>query len=1343
MSINTKFIQGVFMSSHFSFRWLATLLILLSAVFSSAASAGTLTYKTSWLGNSYGDGDRFVQHNIWGLAVAPDGTCYASSPFDEGGRQLGIYKDGDVIGNAQYQGGGRAVAIDATYIYSAGATGVAKGSRNGGAAISNSSTWGSTTVKDSVVRGLATNNNELYISDFTNSKVVVYATSTLTQSRSWLMTRPGPIAIDGGGNVWVVQLKDATNNGRVLCYSSAGAPLSGRTISDLVDPTGVAVDNQGRLIVAENGPAQQVRIYSNITTAPTLSSTLGVVGGIYGGTRGEVGEVSGQLKFNGLTALGVDASGNIYVASNGPMEDSGTELRKISPTGVVQWTLRGLEFVDAGAIDPASETDLFTAEEHYVMDYSKSSGKEATYKGFTIDKTRYPDDLRVRHGIGGAKVYRIGGKRFLAVQRMNIFALYRFNAATDGEIAIPCMVVAPQHLVGRNNDTSWPPYQPAAGPWMWRDLDGDGAFDTNEYSALSGTWDSHVQSWNIDTNGDMWTQRDKYTAATRKFAYGGLDANGIPIYAAPPAETTVPEPITTSLWRVRYLPSQDVMILSGDTPDQSFLGVTTIGHEIARYNNWSGGNPSLAYRIVLPANGNDIPFCLDIAGDYIFVGMLSSSEIRVYDLKTGALTGTMTPGYEVGRLSGWLDTGYSITAHKRSNGEYIILAQEEVNGRILIYRWTPSTPVNGLKLWLKADAGVTKDANNQISAWADQSGNGNNALQSTLGNQPLWVGSAVNGKPVVRFDGANDVITAAGVTGTMNAFTVIWITNPAQLSSYNQTLVASGGSSQFQSQNLGQGSAQVGIGSTAMTQGNGAGQIPLDTIVPNTWQRFAFTMNGGPAAFYKNGALVASKNMTLPSAWTGFQLGVNSGDTINGDLPEVLVYNRALSDAELQAVDTYLKNKYDTRPPLQRDMLGWWKLDDGSGIIAKDSSGLDNHGVVSGSGSWNATGKIAGSYNANSTRITLPYSLIQTTKTLTFSCWFKTTAGGVLFGTQEPTAGSPPVQTRQVIYVGNDGKLRGMFYNGGAITPITSSQVVNDGEWHQAILVGNTDTQSLYLDGALVGTLAGTIDFQWLAVSYLGTGYCYSTLYPSTPANSWFPFSGQMDDVRLYGRALSTTEVSTLNKADGMLAWLKLDEGAGVVALDSSGNGNTGYLTDAGWSANGQIAGCLNLNGSNGNVRLPTDLIRGAGTSLTTSCWFKTSATGVLLGYQNVAYDGWPVEWTPALYIGADGKLRGEFWQGSVNPLTSLNAVNDNSWHHAALVGNGNTQSLYLDGSLIGTQTGQINHANMKGNQLGVGYTTNWPGGTVNWMLYSGQIDDFRLYGRALSSVEVAALAAG
>ena len=92
---------------------------------------------------------------------------------------------------------------------------------------------------------------------------------------------------------------------------------------------------------------------------------------------------------------------------------------------------------------------------------------------------------------------------------------------------------------------------------------------------------------------------------------------------------------------------------------------------------------------------------------------------------------------------------------------------------------------------------------------------------------------------------------------------------------------------------------------------------------------------------------------------------------------------------------------------------------------------------------------------------------------------------------------------------------------------------------------------------------------------------------------------------------------------------------------------------------------------------------------------------GVLFGYQDATYPAYPSNSVPALYVGTDGLLRGEFWNGSIDPITTSTAVNDGQWHYVALVANGDSQSLYLDGALVGTLAGTINQLDMTANQVG------------------------------------------
>jgi hypothetical protein len=54
-------------------------------------------------------------------------------------------------------------------------------------------------------------------------------------------------------------------------------------------------------------------------------------------------------------------------------------------------------------------------------------------------------------------------------------------------------------------------------------------------------------------------------------------------------------------------------------------------------------------------------------------------------------------------------------------------------------------PTSDLLLWLKSDTGVDT-LNGTVSRWHDQSGNGNDAIQTDSSRQPLLVSNILNGK---------------------------------------------------------------------------------------------------------------------------------------------------------------------------------------------------------------------------------------------------------------------------------------------------------------------------------------------------------------------------------------------------------------------------------------------------------------------------------------------------------------------------------------------------------------------------------------------------------------------
>lgn len=94
-----------------------------------------------------------------------------------------------------------------------------------------------------------------------------------------------------------------------------------------------------------------------------------------------------------------------------------------------------------------------------------------------------------------------------------------------------------------------------------------------------------------------------------------------------------------------------------------------------------------------------------------------------------------------------------------------------------------------MSLWLKANSSVARDSNNFVDRWADQSGNGFNAVQSAQANKPVFVQNAINGMPAIQFDGIDDLLTAAGVSRNYSNCTIFTVMKPAALADYNQALL--------------------------------------------------------------------------------------------------------------------------------------------------------------------------------------------------------------------------------------------------------------------------------------------------------------------------------------------------------------------------------------------------------------------------------------------------------------------------------------------------------------------------------------------------------------------------
>jgi len=228
---------------------------------------------------------------------------------------------------------------------------------------------------------------------------------------------------------------------------------------------------------------------------------------------------------------------------------------------------------------------------------------------------------------------------------------------------------------------------------------------------------------------------------------------------------------------------------------------------------------------------------------------------------------------------------------------------------------TPPLPaVANLRLWLRADMGVSTVAG-EVTVWNDQSGNFNNAVQTEIPKRPVLVAAAINGKPALRFDGADDSLVASSsptiaITGDLTTFFVVRFADfDAFRAVWAKTQNNLPASTDFYT--------VPGTGRPRVLRGNGGVAGSSDAIlapIPGQFAIIGFDQNGVHLHHYLNGEGNGGGTITAVLGDTGAPLHIGTrGDQftrMKGDIAEIIIYNSALSDADRTTVVNYLGRRY-------------------------------------------------------------------------------------------------------------------------------------------------------------------------------------------------------------------------------------------------------------------------------------------------------------------------------------------------------------------------------------------------------------------------------------------------
>ena len=213
-----------------------------------------------------------------------------------------------------------------------------------------------------------------------------------------------------------------------------------------------------------------------------------------------------------------------------------------------------------------------------------------------------------------------------------------------------------------------------------------------------------------------------------------------------------------------------------------------------------------------------------------------------------------------------------------------------------------------LAAWYRADLGITLNGGN-VSAWADQSGNGRHLSQGTAANQPAFsAGGGSAGQDMINFDGANDVLES-GVFAVATPLQVYMVAKWDVVNATDTNVIFSGDST------VPSNSCRVSVRnvSTAVAiWGTGGGVITTGAATALAWHYWGLTWTGGASSEIKQDGVSQITGNPGATAINGITVGAFDGASTPADasVAEIIIYSSILSAADEARLNAYLKSRY-------------------------------------------------------------------------------------------------------------------------------------------------------------------------------------------------------------------------------------------------------------------------------------------------------------------------------------------------------------------------------------------------------------------------------------------------
>ncbi|MBL9180966.1 MAG: chitobiase/beta-hexosaminidase C-terminal domain-containing protein [Verrucomicrobiaceae bacterium] len=210
---------------------------------------------------------------------------------------------------------------------------------------------------------------------------------------------------------------------------------------------------------------------------------------------------------------------------------------------------------------------------------------------------------------------------------------------------------------------------------------------------------------------------------------------------------------------------------------------------------------------------------------------------------------------------------------------------------------------SGLKMWVRADQGLTLDASGAVERWGDRSGHGNDLFQGIPERRPDRQQASFHGQPALQFDGGQDGMLGGGLMDFQRPSTVFVVFERAQSFDF----YAEGG---YVTQN------SAGPHWFIRSDGYHSGDWVRNEEIQRGAETVAVMTNSATGTtVHANGVNVTTTATHTAGVPGRLALGGGEGQAIDPmmqQIAEVIVYDRALDDTERQSVEAYLAARYTT-----------------------------------------------------------------------------------------------------------------------------------------------------------------------------------------------------------------------------------------------------------------------------------------------------------------------------------------------------------------------------------------------------------------------------------------------